>query len=62
MIVASLDEPAKVFLRVPPAATSCSPEPLAKTNSADKYQIYGEVGLRYGNERAHSKITNLAPS
>lgn len=34
-------------------------EPLSKTGSADKYQIYGEIGLKYGNERKHARIHNL---
>lgn len=35
-------------------------EPLAKTGAADKYQIYGQVGLDYGAEWYHGKITGLA--
>ena len=34
-------------------------EPLAKTGSSEKYQLYGEVGLEYGDEVAHAKITGL---
>jgi hypothetical protein len=34
-------------------------EPLAKTGAKDRTQLYGEVGLKYGNERTHAKITNL---
>lgn len=34
-------------------------EPLAKTGSADKSQIYGEIGLKYGNERAHGVLRGL---
>ena len=34
-------------------------EPVAKDGSSDKFQIYGEIGLFYGNERAHGKITGL---
>jgi hypothetical protein len=37
-------------------------EPLAKTGSADKYQIYGEIGLHYGPEQWHGSITGLATS
>ncbi|WP_134663992.1 DUF5309 family protein [Amycolatopsis sp. CFH S0078] len=58
VVVASLDELAPVFLRVPGRGFLFT-EPLAKTGAADKYQIYGEVGLNYGNERAHGKITGL---
>ena len=37
-------------------------EPLAKTGSAEKWQFYGEVGLSYGPEEWHGKITGLADS
>lgn len=37
-------------------------EPLARTGATDRTQLYGEVGLAYGNERCHGKITNLATS
>lgn len=35
-------------------------EPLAKTGAADKYQIYGQIGLDYGAEWYHGKITGLS--
>lgn len=35
-------------------------EPLAKTGSAEKWQFYGEIGLEYGPEEWHGKITGLA--
>lgn len=34
-------------------------EPLAKTGAADNYQIYGQLGLDYGAEWYHAKITGL---
>lgn len=34
-------------------------EQLAKTGAADKYQIYGQLGLDYGAEHYHAKITGL---
>ena len=34
-------------------------EPLAKTGASNKSQIYGEIGLEYGNERAHGKIMGV---
>ena len=37
-------------------------EPLAKTGSSDKWQLYGEIGLEYGPEQWHGKITGLATS
>jgi len=33
-------------------------EPLAKTGARDTSQIYGEIGLEYGNERKHAKLVN----
>lgn len=35
-------------------------EPLAKTGAADRYQIYGQLGLDYGAEWYHGKITGLS--
>jgi hypothetical protein len=35
-------------------------EPLAKTGASEKVQVYGEIGLRYGNERKHGKIVEAA--
>jgi hypothetical protein len=35
-------------------------EPLAKTGASENYQLYGEVGLEYGDESMHAKITGLA--
>lgn len=37
-------------------------EPLAQTGAAYKYQVYGEVGLEYGPELFHAKITGLTTS
>lgn len=34
-------------------------EPLAKSGAADSYQIYGQLGLDYGAEWYHAKITGL---
>ena len=34
-------------------------EPLAKTGASDAYQIYGQLGLDYGAEWYHAKITGL---
>jgi hypothetical protein len=35
-------------------------EPLAKTGAAENYQLYGEVGLEYGDESLHAKLTDLS--
>lgn len=58
LVVVSLEECAPVFLEIP-GKGFLFVEPLAKTGSAEKAQIYGEVGLWYGNEKKHGKITNL---
>jgi hypothetical protein len=58
ILLASLEQCMPVFLNVPGKGTLFS-EPLAKTGAADREQIYGEVGLKYGNEKAHGKITGL---
>lgn len=34
-------------------------EPIAKTGSADKWQLYAEAGLAYGDERLHGLIDDL---
>jgi hypothetical protein len=34
-------------------------EPLSKSGAAENYQLYGEVGLEYGDEGQHAKITGL---
>lgn len=54
----SLEECSPVFLNVP-GKGHLFLEPIAKTGAFDKFQIYGEVGLEYGNQRKHAKITNL---
>lgn len=58
LAVVSLEECAPRFLPIPGKGFLFQ-EPLAKTGSADKYQLYGEVGLEYGNEKKHGKITGL---
>lgn len=34
-------------------------EPLAKVGAYERKQLYGEFGLRYGNEKKHGKIVGL---
>lgn len=58
LILASLEQLAPVFLKHPEKGHLYA-EPLAKAGSADKVQIYGEVGLEYGNEAAHGYLTGL---
>ena len=37
-------------------------EEMAKTHSGTNWQLYGEIGLEYGPEVWHGKITDLATS
>jgi uncharacterized protein DUF5309 len=57
--VVSLEECAPVYLEIPGKGHFFA-EPLAKTGASEKVQLYGEVGLQYGNEVTHGKITGLA--
>lgn len=55
LTIASLEDLAPVFLEIPGKGHFFA-EPLARTGSSDKVQIYGEIGLKYGNERKHGKL------
>jgi hypothetical protein len=57
--VASLEQCMPVFQEIPGKGHFFA-EPLARTGATDRTQLYGEVGLAYGNEKAHGKITGLA--
>lgn len=59
MVFASLEELAPVFLLIP-GKGFLFVEPLAKNGSADRAQIYGEVGLKYGSEMRHAKIVDIS--
>lgn len=48
-----------VFLETPGKGVLFA-EPLAKTGSSEKYQLYGEVGLEYGPEQYHGWIKDLS--
>lgn len=56
--VVSLEQCAPTFLQIPGKGFLFE-EPLAKVGAAERRQIYGEVGLKYGNEKTHGKITGL---
>ncbi len=56
LLVASLEEIAPRFLPIPGKGFLFE-EPLGKDGASDKTQIYGEIGLEYGNERKHGKVT-----
>lgn len=59
IIVASLEDCSPAFLEIPGKGHFFA-EPLAKSGASEKVQIYGEIGLRYGLEQRHGKITNAA--
>jgi len=59
LAVVSLEMLRPVYLEIPGKGHMFA-EPLSKTGAKDRVQIYGEVGLAYGNERAHGKYTALA--
>lgn len=60
VVVCSLEQCRPHVLDVADLGPGFSIEELAKTGSAKKWQVYGEIGLEYGNEKAHAKITGLA--
>lgn len=57
--VVSLEQCAPRFMNIPGKGFLFQ-EALAKTGSSEQTQIYGEIGLEYGNEAAHGKITGLS--
>ncbi|MDX3712739.1 DUF5309 family protein [Streptomyces europaeiscabiei] len=54
----SLEQLMPVFLNIPGKGVFFD-EPLAKTGASDERQLYGEIGLKYGLERAHALMTGL---
>ena len=56
LVVASLEQIKPAFLEIP-GKGHFFVEPLAKTGASEKVQIYGEIGLIYGNEKAHGVLT-----
>lgn len=56
--VATLSQLKPKFL-VTPGKGHFFSEPLAKIGASDREQLYGEVGLQWGNERAHGIIRGL---
>lgn len=59
LVVCSLEDCSPAFLEIPGKGHFFA-EPLAKTGAADRVQIYGEIGLQYGNEKKHGKLTVAA--
>lgn len=58
LAVVSMEQVMPVFLSVPGKGVLFE-EQLAKTGASDKSQIYGEIGLKYGNQAAHGVIRGL---
>lgn len=58
LVAVSLEECSPRFLEIPGKGHFFA-EPLAKTGSSEKVQVYGEIGLGYGNQLKHGKITNI---
>jgi hypothetical protein len=58
VLIASLDVCAPRILEIP-GKGFLFVEPLAKTGSAEKSQVYGEIGLEYGHESMHALIKDL---
>lgn len=56
LAVASLEDLRPAFLEIPGKGHFFA-EPLAKTGASDKVQLYGEIGLNYGNEKKHGVLT-----
>jgi len=61
IIVASVEDCAPAFMEIPGKGHFFA-EPLAKTGASEKVQVYGEIGLWYGNELKHGKLINVAAS
>jgi len=59
LVVASVEQLADVFMEIPGKGVLFE-DILSRTGSADRTQIYGEVGFKWGNERAHGVLRGLA--
>ena len=59
IVALSIDQLQPVFLNIPGKGVFFE-EPLSKTGASDEVQIYGEIGLKWGNERAHGILRGLA--
>lgn len=57
-IIVSMEECSPVFLEVPGKGVFFE-EPLAKTGASEDSQLYGEIGLNYGNERKHAVLRGI---
>jgi uncharacterized protein DUF5309 len=59
--VVSTEQLAPVFLNIPGKGFLFE-EALAKVGSADRSQLYGEIGFKYGNEAAHGTYRGFYPA
>lgn len=59
LLFCSMEQLNAVFTNIPGKGAFFE-EPLAKTGASDEVQIYGEIGLEYGNEAAHGYLRGLA--
>ncbi|MEV7011552.1 DUF5309 family protein [Streptosporangium sp. NPDC051022] len=58
IVAVSLEQLTPVFLSIPGKGVFFEEE-LAKTGASDNVQIYGEIGIKFGNEKAHAVMTGL---
>jgi len=58
VVVASAEQCEPVFLLIPGKGFLFM-EMLAKVGASERAQMYGEVGLEYGNEKCHAKVDGL---
>jgi hypothetical protein len=58
LLVASLEQCMPVYLETPGKGHFFA-EPLAKTGAKERTQLYGEVGLAYGNELSHGQASGF---
>lgn len=56
LVIVSLEQLVPCFLEVPGKGVFFA-EPLARTGATDRIQVYGEIGLEYGSEKAHGLLT-----
>ena len=61
VLIAEMSTCAPVFCPVPGKGLLFY-EALSKTGAAEKGQLYGQIGLDYGPEEYHGKITGLTTS
>lgn len=58
IVCMSIDQLVPFFLNTPGKGVFFE-EALAKTGASDDVQLYGEIGLKYGNEKAHGVLRGL---